>query len=74
MKHFIIDPSSLCSVTTTRHYGPHQGKTNLTAKELIEVIKYANKYSTTSSDDHPDFANLRNELETNGFINTLIEY
>jgi hypothetical protein len=45
-------------------------KDALTDEELIKVLTRQDRCSSTSSDDHPDFKELRNELEKFGYIET----
>lgn len=66
--NFDIDPAFLTDVTVTKTYTPHQNKTDLTAEELLDVIKYSHTITSHGSDDHPEFAQLRNQLEAEGFI------
>jgi hypothetical protein len=65
MKNFEIDPSYLCSVTIRTE---HKSKYENTEEDLIRALKYSNNSYSVSSVDHPEFAKLREELGTAGYI------
>lgn len=68
MHEINIDPSFLTSVTIHKEWSRYDGRTDLTAEELIKVIKGEDRYSMTSSEDHPEFNKLRLALEKEGYI------
>lgn len=45
-------------------------KDKLTHEELIKILRGKDRCSSTWSEDHPEFAKLRNLLEEQGFIHT----
>lgn len=68
--NFDIDPAFLTDVTVQKTYRPHRDKSELTAEELLDVIKYKHTVTSTHNEDHPEFACLRNQLEAEGYIKT----
>lgn len=48
----------------------YKNKENPTEEDLVMVLKGKGDCSSHSSDDHPEFKKLRDELETAGFIET----
>jgi hypothetical protein len=68
--NFEIDMNSLCSVTIRNSWGmyDHIPLNELTPEQLIKILKGEDRCSSTASDDHPDFKELRNKLEAQGFI------
>ncbi len=66
--NFEIDPEHVTEVTVTQTYYRHADKESLTNEELIEVIKNPVSSSTYSTEDHPEFARLRDQLEAQGYI------
>jgi hypothetical protein len=66
--NFEIDPEYVTEVTVTQTYYRHADKESLTNEELIEVIKNPVSSSTYSTEDHPEFARLRDQLEAQGYI------
>lgn len=69
---FEIDMNSLCSITVRNEWGmyDHIPLDELTPEQLIKILKGEDRCSSIHSDDHPDFAELRNKLESQGFIKT----
>jgi hypothetical protein len=65
---FDIDPDFLTDVTVTETYRPHADKEALTPDELIEVLAHASTVTSTCTRDHPEFAQLRDQLEVEGYI------
>ena len=43
---------------------------NPTHEDLIKILRGQDCWTSTSSDDHPEFAKLRNQLEELGYIQT----
>ena len=68
--NFEIDPNSLCNVTIRNEYSmyAHIKQEDLTPEQLIKMIKGEDRVKTIGNDDHPDFKELRNKLESQGFI------
>ena len=65
---FEIDPAYVTEVTVHQTYYRHADKTTLTNEELIDVIKNPVVGLCTSSEDHPEFTKLRDQLEAQGYI------
>jgi hypothetical protein len=65
---FEIDPAYVTEVTVHQTYYRHADKTTLTNEELIDVIKNPVVGSCTSTEDHPKFTKLRDQLEAQGYI------
>ena len=65
---FEINESSLEQISVTKTWSKYAGRTDLTHDELIKVIKGEDKIGMTSSEDHPDFAELREMLGNQGYI------
>ena len=68
--NFTIDPDHLCSVTHHTLWNMYRNKENPTEEDLVKVLKGKGDCSSYSSDDHPEFKKLRDELEASGFIKT----
>lgn len=67
--NFEIDPEYVTEVTIHQTYYRHADKTTLTNEELVEVLKNPGPSCTiTSTEDHPEFARLRDQLEQQGYI------
>lgn len=67
--NFFLEEEFITSVTIKTVYNKFEGRTELTEDELIEALTYKPSYSICSQ-DHPEFAKLRNKLEDAGFIET----
>ena len=67
---FKIDESYLCNVTVREEWGvyDHIKQEDLTHEQLIKILKGEDRCSSTSSTDHPEFAKLREQLGSEGFI------
>lgn len=65
---FEIDPKYVTDVTVHQTYHRHASKQTLTNEELIEIIKNPVVGSCTSTEDHPKFTELRDQLEQQGYI------
>jgi len=65
---FELDPEYVTEVTVHQTYYRHAGKETLTSEELVEVIKNPVVGSSTGTEDHPEFARLRDQLEQQGYI------
>jgi hypothetical protein len=66
--NFEIDPEYVTDVAVTQTYYRHANKSTLTNEELIEVIRKPVSSSTYSTEDHPEFARLRDRLGELGYI------
>ena len=66
--NFEIDEQYLTDEVIYQTYYRHAGKETLTSEELIEVIKNPVVGSCTSTQDHPKFSELRDQLEQQGYI------
>ena len=67
---FVIDERFVCSETIITFQSTLENPDNPTPDDLIKIIKGTHRWTTTTSDDHPEYAKLRNELEAKGFITT----
>jgi hypothetical protein len=65
---FYIDEACLTDVMVRTEYPRYNDRTDLTAEELISVIKNPNPSVSIGNKDHPEFAQLREQLERNGYI------
>ena len=65
---FEIDESFLTSVTIRKEWNMYVGKKKLTPDELIKILKGEGVCSSISSEDHPEFAKLREQLGAEGYI------
>lgn len=75
MKNFELPNYAFCSVTTHKEWSSlSRKKEPLTDDELVKMLKREDIMSVTSSEDHPEFAALRNLLEKEGFIETQRNY
>ena len=68
--NFEIDMNSLCDVTIRREWGMYDNISldKITPDQLLKIIKGEDRCSSMHTEDHPDFADLRNKLESQGFI------
>ena len=67
---FEIDESFVHSETIIKYVSTLENPDNPTPDDLIKIIKGTHRWSSTGSEDHPEYAKLRNELEAKGFIKT----
>lgn len=72
---FTIDENSLTSVTEVSHTSLFSDKSSdeLSGEDLITLIKTPT-VKWTSAVDHPEFAELRNRLESDGYIECARSY
>lgn len=70
VKNFELDESRICDVTIRKEWSIYQNipRTELTNEQLIKMIKGEDRCVSTHSEDHPEFASLRNTLEEQGYI------
>lgn len=66
--NFEIDPAYLTDVMVTKTHRPHANKGTVTPDELIEVLSHNSTVTSTCSQDHPQFTQLREHLESTGYI------
>jgi hypothetical protein len=66
--NFEIDPEYVTEVIIHQTFYRHADKPTLTNEELIEVIRDPVVGSMQGSEDHPEFARLRDRLEQLGYI------
>lgn len=66
--NFEIDSACLTSVMVTKTHRPHANKGTVTPDELIEVLSHNSTVTSTWSQDHPQFTQLREHLESTGYI------
>lgn len=66
---FTIDPEYLCSVHIRKEWNQYtQDGREPTPEELLLVLQGKGTYSMSSTDDHPEFAKLREHLGELGYI------
>ena len=66
--NFEIDDQYLTSVSIVEGGSLYAGKKELTDDELVKVLKGEDRWARYSSDDHPEFKKLREELGSLGYI------
>jgi hypothetical protein len=66
---FTIDPEYMCSVTIHKEWNTYTQNGRVpTDEELLLVLAGKGKCSITGSEDHPEFAKLREHLGEQGYI------
>ena len=70
LKQFTIDEQYITDVIVCKKRFIYSGKDNLTADELLKVLRGEDRWITRSSKDHDEFTKLRNQLEELGYIKT----
>jgi hypothetical protein len=67
---FEIDPAYFSEVIDRREWGAydHIPPEELTAEQVMKILRGLDRCSSTGSRDHPEFAALRDRLEAEGFI------
>lgn len=68
--NFEIDKQYLTDVIINKKHCSLSNPDNPTHEDLIKILKGHAYWTSTSSEDHPEFANLRNRLEKMGYIQT----
>lgn len=68
---FEIDEQFLTSETVVRKWSMYKGRTDLTEDEMVKVLLGQDMCASMSTEDHPEFAKLRNQLEAEGYIRTV---
>ena len=66
--NFELDPEYITDVTIRQEWNIHTNKDIITDEDLVEVLKGRGSYSSTHSEDHPEFAQLRDRLGELGYI------
>ena len=67
--NFTIDPAHLTSVTIREEWNTYTRNGRVpTAEEVLLILQGKGKCSVTSSEDHPEFARLREQLGAEGYI------
>jgi len=65
---FYIDKAYLTDIMVRTEYPRYDDRTDLTAEELISIIKHPRPSVSIGSKDHPEFTQLREQLERDGYI------
>ena len=66
---FTIDPAYLTSVTIHEEWNTYtRNGREPTAEEVLLILQGKGKCGLTSSEDHPEFAKLREQLGEQGYI------
>ena len=66
---FTINPEYLTDVTIHKEWNSYTNNgREPTAEELLLILQGRGKCSTTHSEDHPEFARLREQLGEQGYI------
>ena len=68
MKSFEIEDRYLTDVVEYKSWSIHQGKTEVSADELIGMLKGKDRISSTRTIDHPIFSVLREQLNQERYI------
>ena len=68
IKKFELNESLEWHLATYKEWNSYLTKKDVTAKDLVEVLKGNGKCSTTGSDDSPEFKALREQLGKLGYI------
>jgi hypothetical protein len=66
--NFELDPEYITDVTIRQEWNMHTNKDTITNEDLVEVLKGRGSCSSTHSEDHPEFARLRDQLGELGYI------
>jgi hypothetical protein len=66
--NFEINPSYLTDITIRQEWNSYTNKDTITNEDLVEVLKGRGSCSSTSTEDHPEFAQLRDRLGELGYI------
>jgi len=70
LKQFFIDETFICDVSTVTITCLLENPDNPTPDDIIRILKGHDKIVSTSSGDHEQFAQLRDQLEQQGYIET----
>ena len=66
--NFEIDPEYVTDVTIRKEWNTYTNKDTVTNEDLVKVLKGQGSCSITSTEDHPEFARLRDQLGELGYI------
>ena len=66
--NFKLDPEYVTDITIHQEWNTYTNKDDITDEDLVEVLKGRGSCSSTRSEDHPEFARLRDQLEQLGYI------
>ena len=69
-KTFEINNDYLTSVSIHKTYSNLSNPDNPTKEDLVKILKGTHFWSSSHTEDHPEFAKLRNQLEELGYIQT----
>lgn len=67
---FQIDDAYLSSITIRKEWSIYEGisQDELTHEQLIKILKGQDRFSSVTTDDHPEFSKFRDQLEKDGYI------
>ena len=67
---FQIDEKYICDITIRKEWGvfDHITEEELSTEQLIKILMGKDRVSSISSEDHPEFNKLREQLGRDGFI------
>jgi hypothetical protein len=68
MKHFTIDEQYITDVTVRIEHDFIKDRDNPTPEDIFKVLKGYDKSVSISNKDHDEFAKLRDQLESEGYI------
>jgi len=68
IKKFTIDEQFICDVVVRTEYDWIKDRNNPTHEELLKILKGHDISYSTHSKDHDEFTKLRNQLESEGYI------
>ena len=68
LKQFYIDESFITDVTVRQEYDFIKDRNNPTHEDIIKILKGHDKGYSIGSKDHDEFTKLRNQLESEGYI------
>ena len=68
MKNFLIDESYITDVQVRQEYDFIKDRNNPTHEDIIKILKGYDKSVSIGSKDHDEFTKLRNQLESEGYI------
>ncbi len=67
--NFTIDPAYLTSITIRKEWNTYTKDGRVpTAEELVLILRGKGKCGMTHTEDHPEFARLREQLGQEGYI------
>jgi hypothetical protein len=69
--YFTIPEEYICDVTVRTEHDFIEDRNNPTHDDLIKILKGYDKAVSISSKDHDEFTKLRNQLEAEGYIQTV---